>query len=37
MEDGTFAVDRCSMPAEVELEGEPLCRICYAEIMSPDE
>jgi hypothetical protein len=29
--------DRCPMPAEVEHDGEPLCRECLAKIMSPDE
>jgi hypothetical protein len=28
--------ERCSMPAEVEHDGTPMCRSCYAEIMSPD-
>ena len=27
--------ERCGMPAEVEPDGKPMCRGCYAEIMSP--
>jgi hypothetical protein len=27
--------EQCGMPAEVELEGTPLCRECYAKIVSP--
>jgi hypothetical protein len=27
--------ERCGMPAKVEVEGTPMCRGCYGEIMSP--
>jgi hypothetical protein len=28
--------DHCGLPAEIEVEGTPMCRGCYADIMSPD-
>ena len=28
---------QCRMPAEIEVEGQPWCRSCYAQVAAPDE